>query len=98
MAKAGEHTVYALKDPITGEVKYIGRTIDQAARQAAHAATPGKAGLDFVPLKEGLSYPQARGWEQKLFEQFGGFDKLLNKINPISPKNPNLPTYLQAAQ
>ena len=98
VAKTGEHTVYALRDPITGQVKYVGRTIDPADREAAHAASTDKAGLRFTPLKEGLTYPEARGWEQKLFEQNGGFDKLLNKINPISPKNPNLPTYLQAAQ
>ena len=71
-AKAGEYTVYGLFDPVTGEVKYVGRTINPRAREAAHAASTDKAGLMFTPLKEGLTYPEARGWEQKLFDQNGG--------------------------
>lgn len=33
-----------------------------------------------------------------LFEKFGGFEKLLNKINPISPNNPRIDEYLKAAE
>ncbi len=48
--------------------------------------------------KSGLVYEQVRGAEQMLFEKFGGFEKLLNKINPISPNNPRIDEYLKAAE
>lgn len=95
--KAGEHTVYTLRDPITEEVKYAGRTVNPTAREAAHKLTAGKENLVFSPEKSGLNYAQARGAEQMLFDANGGFNSLLNKIRPISLKNPNYNNYMGAA-
>lgn len=95
--KAGEHRVYTLRDPITDEIKYVGRTKNPVAREAAHKLAGDKSHLVFSSEHSGLTYQQARGLEQMLFENNGGFDKLLNKINPISPKNPNRSIYLDEA-
>ncbi|WDL95507.1 RHS repeat-associated core domain-containing protein [Alicyclobacillus sp. ALC3] len=97
-AQQGEHTVYTLRDPITNDVKYVGRTKNPIAREATHKANNEKAGLVFTPEYSGLSYQQARGLEQILFENNGGLSNLINRINPISPKNDNISTYLNAAR
>jgi hypothetical protein len=94
----GKHTVYGLQNPATGEIQYIGRTTNPTARGYQHTMSADKGGLRFIELKSGLTYEQARGVEQLFFEKYGGFNKLLNKINPISPINPKLPIYIQSAE
>jgi len=96
--KKGEHTVYTLRDPITDDIKYVGRTKNPTSREAAHKLTEGKESLVFTPEKTGLSYEQARGAEQMLFDANGKLENLLNKIRPISTKNPNYDKYMNAAQ
>ena len=98
VAEKGQQAVYTLREAGTNIVKYVGRTINPAAREAAHKLAEDKADLIFNLEKTGLTYEQVRGAEQKLFENFGGFEKLLNKINPISPNNPNLQKYIDAAK
>jgi RHS repeat-associated protein len=92
--KNTSHTVYTLNDPITSEVRYVGRTKNVDARKAAHKNTEDKSDLVFTPVKQGLTYPQARGIEHTLFRNNGGKENLLNKINPISPINPRKSFYL----
>jgi RHS repeat-associated protein len=96
--KTAEQNVYTLRDPITEEVKYVGRTNNPIAREAAHKLTAGKESLVFTLEKSGLNYNQVRGAEQTLFDANGGLDKLLNKIRPISTKNPNFSKYIDAAK
>lgn len=95
--QTGEYEVYTLRDAITGEVKYVGRTINTIAREAAHKLTEGKEDLVFTLEKSGLTYDQARGGEQMLVDANGGIDALLNKIRPISVWNPNFSKYMDAA-
>jgi RHS repeat-associated protein len=90
------HTVYGLRNPATQEIEYIGRTVNPATRAINHANSIDKGHLEFVRLKEGLTYPQARGFEQRLFEKYGGFDQLLNKISPIRSNNPNYNYYIES--
>lgn len=99
MVKVAEanHTVYTLRDPITFDVKYVGRTKNPKVRKLNHRLTPGKENLVFTPEKSKLNYPQARGLEQILFNKYGGIDKLLNKIRPIKLKNPNYSQYIKEA-
>lgn len=92
------HSVYTLHDPITQEVKYVGRTSNLKLRKAAHKLSPDKRHLVLKEAKSGLTYSQARGAEQILFEKYGGFTNLLNKIKPISDANPNRGGYLESAQ
>lgn len=83
-----KHTIYTLVDEATGEVKYVGRTRNPAARKIAHSLSSDKENLVFKAVEgwTDLSYNEARAAEQILFEQYGGLDKLKNKINPISSK------------
>lgn len=96
--KTGEHTVYTLRDPISDDIQYVGRTKNPAAREATHKLTDGKESLVFTPEITGLNYEQARGVEQMLFDANGGTKNLLNKIRPISTKNTNYNKYMKAAQ
>lgn len=47
--------------------------------------------------KSNLTYPQARGREQLLIDEYG-LDNLLNKINGISERNPRKDEYLKAGK
>jgi len=49
----------------------------------------------FEPIYRTDVYSEQRGLEQLLHEQYG---PPLNKINPISPTNPNRQLYLDAAE
>ena len=93
------HTVYVLKAGET--VEYVGRTINPQTREKAHRANPYRASLSFVVYKDGLTYEQARGLEQILMLQhhtINTANRMNNQINGISPHNPNLGYYMQAAR
>ena len=92
--------VYSLQDE-AGDVVRTGRTNDLAARALAHARDPVLGDFEFQVEYRTDVYAEQRGLEQTLYDQYpgaqsenGGF----NKIRGISPSNPNLPTYMQAAQ
>ncbi|WP_239496827.1 RHS repeat-associated core domain-containing protein [Aggregatibacter kilianii] len=91
--------LYVLKDPITGEVKYVGRG-DAPARGAAHQASPDKGKYTQQILAENnLTKAEAKYLEQRLMDHFGGAKStnpstnLLNKIRSYSPFNKNAATY-----
>lgn len=86
----------------TGEV-YAGRTSgfgtpleNLAARDASHAYNDlgfGPAQLD----QSSASYAAIRGREQQLIDYFDNLGNSANKINGISPLNPNYSWYMQSA-
>ncbi|MGH7686016.1 MAG: RHS repeat-associated core domain-containing protein, partial [Candidatus Dormibacteria bacterium] len=87
--------VYALRD-VEGSVVRTGRTNDLARRQAEHALDPTTRDLELDPLYRTDSYAEQRGLEQVAYDAYQGAP--LNRIRPISLRNPNLDTYMQAAQ
>ena len=97
------NTVYVIKDRTTKEVKYVGRTTNETAREYYHTKidsekyTSKYLGDIFYPVAQGLSKAEARGLEQKLIDQYWG-PMLGNKINGISPNNPNYEKYMNAAK
>jgi len=91
-AKGG---VYVLRDPTTKRVMRVGRTNNLLRRQAEHARNPQLKYYRFKPIHHTDSYMQQRGLEQMLYDKYA---PPLNKIRPISPRNPNLQSYLNAAK
>jgi RHS repeat-associated protein len=86
--------VYALRDPVTGKIMYIGRTIDFARRQSEHRRDPRFEGLQFQDLYMTNNPFAQRGLEQSVYERL---NPSLNRINPVSPSNPNRQNYFNAA-
>jgi len=86
---------YRLVDPTTGEVQYVGRTADLARRAAEHQRDPIKKRLMFEVDWLTDDYVVQRGREQMLYEHYR---PSLNRIRPISPRNPRLQEYLDAAR
>ena len=83
------HTVYALVDA-KNVIQYIGRTTDVDKRQAAHKKHPLRGSLDFVVLADGLTYLEARAYEQAAMlyhHTINTANKMNNQINGISPSN-----------
>ena len=92
------HTVYVLKEPITGKVEYVGRTTNITVREKQHKNDPNKNHLKMTPILENVSYSLARGTEQGLIEYYqtlnrGNYSN--NQIRGISPFNPNRRKYMQ---
>lgn len=92
--------VYTLRDE-AGAVVRTGRTSNLAAREAAHANDPVLGDFRFNVEYRTDVYAEQRGLEQVLYDRYpeamqvnGGF----NKIGAISPSNPNILSYTQAAQ
>lgn len=93
------YTVYALKNPITENVEYIGRTKNPDARENAHRSSPFRGHLTFVVLDDNLSKAEARGLEQYymiLYHTLNTSNKANNQINGISLSNPSLNIYVEA--
>ena len=102
-----KYTVYELYDEATGEVKYVGRTMQSLrARQLQHwAADKAKKGLDIRAVKIGenkligLTYQEVRGLEHMVYKHYTeelGF-KLLNKIRPLNETRGVARLYINAA-
>ena len=93
------NSVYVLKDD-TGTVQYVGRTTDVAKRTKAHEANPARAGLKLEVIQPNLNYVQARAVEQAAmayYHTINTANKMNNQINGISPFNPKLGIYKEAA-
>lgn len=85
---------YLLRDPATGQVARTGRSNDLARRAGEHARDPHTRDLQFEPVHRTDNRSQQRGLEQLLHDQYNA---PLDRINPISPRNPMLQKYLDAA-
>jgi hypothetical protein len=86
--------VYALRDS-AGTVVRSGRTNNLARRQAEHARDKDLGGYNFEVLYRSNNKKAVRGLEQMVHDQY---KPRLNKINPISPKNPRRGAYMAAAR
>ncbi|WP_242396381.1 hypothetical protein [Anaeromyxobacter oryzisoli] len=90
-AKGG---TYLLRDPVTGEVVRTGRTKDLARREGEHARNPLLGDFTFEVDRRTDVYAEQRGREQVIHDQY---DPRLDRIEPISPRNPRRKEYLDAA-
>ena len=94
-----DNSVYVLKDD-TGTVQYVGRTKNVAKRTKAHAANPARSSLKLEVIQSNLDYFQARAVEQAAMAYYHTINtgnKMNNQINGISPFNPKLGIYKEAA-
>lgn len=85
---------YLLRDAETGQVMRTGRTNDLARRAAEHGRDPVLRDFEFEPVHRTDVYNEQRGLEQLLHDTY---NPPLNKVRPISPTNPKLPIYQDAA-
>jgi tetratricopeptide (TPR) repeat protein len=86
--------VYLLRDPKTEDVMRSGRTNDFARRQYEHQRDPKTRPFDFEVEYRTDVYNEQRGLEKIAHEQY---KPPLNKIRPISPRNPKRAIYEAAA-
>ena len=94
------NSVYVLRDK-SGKVQYVGRTTNVARRAKAHEANPARAGLELEVIQPNLDYAQARAVEQAAmtyYHTINTANKMNNQINGISPNNPKLGIYKEAAK
>jgi RHS repeat-associated protein len=85
---------YALIDPVTRDIMRIGRSKDLERRRQEHARSVLLGNLSFTPVDRTDDYAEQRGLEQQLHDQY---NPPLDRVNPISPRNPNYDTYINAA-
>jgi RHS repeat-associated protein len=85
--------VYTLRDPANGNVQYVGRTNNLARREAEHARSSPE--LRFNAEFQSNSREVQRGAEQILHDRH---QPPLNRIQPISPRNPRRSQYINAAR
>jgi predicted GIY-YIG superfamily endonuclease len=81
------YTVYVLIDK-QKTIKYVGRTCNPKAREAAHKRNLEKEDYDFKPVITNLNQMGARLVEQALISSFT-LQKLDNRIRGISRKKLN---------
>jgi RHS repeat-associated protein len=87
--------VYTLVDKETGNVMRAGRTGNFINREAQHARNPILKPFKFNIEYRTNNYAEQRGLEQYIHDMY---NPPLDKINPISPKNPNIDIYMKAAE
>jgi hypothetical protein len=78
-----------------GAVMRTGRSGNLAQREKQHARDPSLKDLTFDPMYKTDNYAKQRGLEQILHDLY---NPPLNKIKPISPRNPNLDHYMDEAK
>jgi RHS repeat-associated protein len=85
--------VYTLRDPANDGVQYVGRTNNLTRREAEHrVAHPD---LALRPEFRSDNYEVQRGAEPILHDRY---QPPLNKIQPISPRNPRRAQYINTAR
>ncbi|WP_299490925.1 RHS repeat-associated core domain-containing protein [uncultured Shewanella sp.] len=96
--------LYVLRDPMTNDIKYVGRG-DAPARAVAHSASDDKGHLvQEIIHNNNLTKAEAKHLEQRLLDKLGGAKstdpdtEMLNKIRSYSPSNPNAPKYTIAGE
>jgi hypothetical protein len=91
--KGGVYAHYkkGVKNPVR-----VGRAKNLRSRELQHAKDPKLKGLQFKVLHYTDSYNIRRGLEHLEWLKTG--KPGLNKIRPISPQNPNMGKYVQAAR
>ena len=93
------YTVYGLMNPETDIIEYVGRTKNVSARKAAHSNSINRGHLEFVSLKDNLTYIEARMWEQYYMMSYHTLNPnnpVNNQINGIRINNPNMEIYRNA--
>ncbi len=91
-AKGG---TYVLKDGRSGQIMRSGRSNNLLRRRAEHSRDPLLKDYMFEPVHRTDVYKQQRGLEQFLHDMH---NPPLNKVRPISPKNPRRQKYIDAAE
>jgi hypothetical protein len=86
--------VYSLRDG-AGNVVRTGRSKDLARREAEHARDPVLGRYRFQPEYRTNDYATQRGLEQLLHDDWL---PPLNKIRPISPRNPRIDEYMETGR
>ena len=92
VAKAAKGGTYKFVDKETGEVVRTGRTNDLKRRAGEHQRDPKLSGYKFEVDRKTDSYAAQRGREQIIHDQY---KPRLNKIEPISRRNPRRGGYLE---
>jgi len=95
-----KHTVYFLRDIISNEVKYVGRSIHPDIRAKQHFYIGNKAGLYMDKVVSGLSKYDAISMEQFFIEQCDTIKKgdyHYNQRNEISLNRPDRKIRVQMA-
>ena len=83
-----------LRDQATDEVVRSGRTNDLVRREGEHARDPLLKDYRFEPVHRTNVYDVQRGLEKLLHDLY---KPRMNKIRPVSPANPKIKTYEEAA-
>lgn len=87
------YSVYTM-DTAEGELGYVGMTSRPAEmRLREQLRDERKQDLKRGIVYSDLTYEEARGLEQLLYENNGGNAVLRNAINPVSPANPSADIY-----
>lgn len=94
------YCVYTLTNPTTTKVEYVGRTKNPDIRKDAHSRSAARGHLEFNTVASDLDYATARGMEQVLMLYHHTLNRenaANNQINGISPYNPQVDIYMDAA-
>jgi hypothetical protein len=87
LSTGSQYQIYVVRDRKTNEVIYVGKTRQNlSARQSQHRSILGRENWTLELPRENLDYLEAKYWEQKLMDRYGGVEHLENKIRAVAPK------------
>ncbi len=96
-----EHVVYALVEPSTSEVRYIGRTSSPDQKRASIQQNLKYAGLEWKELYRGTDYEAAKKAEQAEFGKYASSDdppKLLIGVRSMTDKATHIAAQLRSVR